>query len=47
MAYDEQGGNYDVTPSLNYTHYATIVYLELAVNVGIVVPEEALLPAVV
>ena len=33
--------------TLNYTHYAMIVYLKLAVNVGIVVPEEALLPAVV
>ena len=46
MAYDEQGIVMCVA-SLKYTHYATIVYLELAVNVGIVVPEEALLPAVV
>lgn len=46
MAYDEQG-IVMCAASLNYTHYATIVYLELAVNVGIVVPEEALLPAVV
>jgi hypothetical protein len=46
MAYDEQG-IVMCAASLNYTHYATIVYLELAVNVGIMVPEEALLPAVV
>lgn len=46
MTYDEQGIMM-CAASLNYTHYATIVYLELTVNVGIVVPEEALLPEVV
>ena len=46
MAYDEQG-IVICAALLNYTHYATIVYLKLAVNMGIVVPEEALLPVVV
>ena len=46
MTYDEQGIMM-CAASLNYTLYATIVYLELTVNVGIVVPEEVLLPAVV
>ena len=46
MAYDAEGIMMR-TASPNYTHYATIVYLEPAVNVGIEVPKEALLPAVI
>jgi len=32
---------------LNLIHYVTILYLELPVTVGIVVPEELLLPGAV